>query len=207
MIENQKIKCLNDTENTYLIEYRKKFKKNPIKFIFLEFMAYFYICILSLLCGKNIKKSYQRRSALDKKWIISELNNFRKSRRLSDHSSDVLPIWLNNEFACIDAQISLPIFTLNQLGVQTMFCCHGHKNLHTISYAYISLQKKQHFPQDLIEYLDSKKIPYKIKTWNKSDGLYPEHHQYNEIFVKALNDWASQYHVLNLSDLKSIWKR
>ena len=213
-IKNEELRAfLNHTDNQYLIEYRKEFRAHPYRFLFSGLVKTLKIKLLSLVCKGDIKLSYKRRSALDKAWIIAEINRFREDRKLAEHSTRMVPLLVDNELVAIDEKIALPVFCLNKMGIKTSFCCEGHqrKNKESYSLAYIALSGGHTFPKEPIELLKENGVKYRLEMigekFFKRESLYPyDFNGFNDVFVETLNKWAFKHSNMNLLELKKDWK-
>lgn len=197
---------LNHTNNLHLIEYRKK---NIIKILFTNSYNNFKIHIFSLLAGGDIKKSYQRRNALDKLWIISLLNEYKKDLLLSEGFGRKVPLWNGFRFCVIDRKIAPVVFALNKIGVQTNNSCEGNQETGHSWTAYISTSVDDKLPKELIDYLIRKNVRYSFnESYSEYVGnvLHAKNAEENKIFVEALTDWAKEKGINDIDESKYFWR-
>lgn len=206
---------LNQTDNVHLSKLRQsKFK--IIKFI----VRLWHQMLIGKLAGGNLSLSYQRRSNLDKKWLIMVLKDYRRSLLLAEGQCKKIPLSSDGWLYPIDIEIAKTIFELNRQGVKTSFSCQGHLKPYGYSSPYISLDYNQKFPSDLIQDLKVSNIKYqhnlqkekKDNPYRHGESLYG--YVRNEItaledytnFLKVLENWANKKNNTAIKDLKNQWK-
>ena len=203
--------------NEKLREYRKQWKNNFYKMFFKEIYHNFIISLLKHYLGNNIKKSYKRRSSLDKKWLILTINDYRKSKQLNEGKGKKIPFLNeNNRLEVIDEKIAPIVFCLNKMGIKTAFSCEGNQDEGHSYTPYIATEKNNKIPIDLLNYLTSKSINYNHKSEIKNNYLGESLHASIEsskeikgrlLFLNALTEWSMLNGIENIVELKNEWKK
>lgn len=219
-IDKATLAILNHTDNLALKAYREIYRKYSWILIFYDVIILFYRILIANLAGNNITLSYQRRNALDKYWLISILNQYRQDLILAEGLGKKVPLKSYSSIFPIDSKIARAIFTLNSLGIITHYCCEGDQEKGHSYSSYISLGYNMHFPDSLIEKLDTLHVPYRLSP-QKPDEDNPYHNgpalysqstktlsmnDANITLLSALEQWSNDHNTPSLHILKNKWK-
>lgn len=200
----------NKPVNPHLVAYREKHQKHPYRSILIFLMNKLKIYLISLMAGKDLKRSYQRRNYLDKYWIMLLLQEYRLHKLLSEGYGLKIPLWDGSELCVIDKKIAPIIFCLNKMGIITNNSCEGNQDKGHSYQPYLTTAPSYHLPQSLLTFLKEKGILYEFEKVNSvwiGESLYNRDVEKNDLFLDIINEWAYQHGTPNSDILKHAWKK
>lgn len=140
------------------------------------------------ICAEDYSEPWERR--LYRAFAADA--DFRATLEVTDerHPHPTVNLELSGEVVAVDALIAAAILRLNELGVETEYCCQGvsedPKNSGT---AYIKI-KSGEFPEDLVAAWEGAGFYFSYQSVH-AHSLFGLEHVASAHFVQSLNDWMS----------------
>ena len=200
----------NKPINPHLVAYREKHQKHPylsiLGFLIKKLTFYF----ISIMAGKNLKRSYKRRNFLDKYWIMLLIRDYRFHKLLSEGYGLKIPFWDGSELCVIDKKIAPIIFCLNQMEIITNNSCEGNQEKGHSYQPYLTTSPGYQFPTEFISFLIETGISYRFEKVNSvwiGESLHNRDIEKTDLFLDIVNEWAYQHGTVHSDILKHTWKK